>query len=621
MNVHHNVGSGDDDLDRVFRAVEGITSVGAFIGVLEQLTTSTSLADDEIFGWPVLSLRHPRLRGPVGKHFAKILQYPNVIALLQTRALAATGLLVPGASRAQRGAMAGTMCGSSMAMQTRMGYGLDGSDHFAFINYAGAMLEKLFPNDRRAREAAAAFIAAQSCMSYFTAGVSKLISPAWRDGTAIAQIFRTGTYGDRAFYEMVRDRPALCKAIAWSTIAGEMAFPLALVAPKPVTRGILGMGLGFHLANAKFMGLNRFIWSFAGTYPAVAHVSEKLGPALRAKALPAARTVATRTSGGKAAWRLAAGAAVAVGAGAGAAKLLGSRRRTRLAGSAPGEFVRVGGRKVHVMARTSGSGPTVVFENAMACPATEWAWVTSGLHPDTPYLSYDRPGAGWSEPTGRQSAAEATAALKQLIDTLGLQPPYIMVGHSVGGLLIRSFTLRNPGLVGGLVFVDSSHPDQLQRSGAQRDGLPWVRQSFTRRYVRTHFRPDCTQLDSGAIAHLPDSMVEATNECLSRPELWGAARRELAEWTTSWASDARRTTDLSPRPIAVLTAGKTVQADRVHGELQRELAALSDDTQHEIVQEANHDGLVMSREHASRVTASINWVSSALTTGQPEALV
>ncbi|NGO43243.1 alpha/beta fold hydrolase [Streptomyces ureilyticus] len=604
-------GGADRELDRVFRRVEGITSVGAFIGALEQLTTASTLADDEIFGWPVLRLNGPDLTTGLGKYVAKALEYPHVVALIQTKALAAAGLVLPGASRAQRGALTGTMCGTGMATQMRLGYGLDGSDHFAFINYAGSLLEKLFPHDRRAREAAAAFIAAHSCFSYFTAGVSKLVSPAWRDGSAIPQIFRTGTYGDPDLYEFVRDRPWACKALAWTTIVGETAFPLALVAPKPVSRGILGMGLSFHVANARFMGLNRFVWSFAGTYPAVDHASSRIGPAVRGKALSAVRAVTTRPGRATAALGV---AAAAVGVGAGAAKFLGERRRTRLAQSAPGEFVSAGGGRAHVLARTRGGGPSVIFESALACPATEWSWVLDQLPSDTPYLAYDRPGNGWSAPAAGLDAERSVARLKQLIDTLGLKPPYILVGHSFGGLLIRSFALRHPSSIGGLVFVDSTHPDQIERSSRQRENVPWTRQRLARRRLTSLTRPVLRRThDVGAVTELPGPMAEATAHCMQFPEPWAAARQEFGQWTRSWAPDARRLTDLSPLPVSVLTAAHTVTADPVHGLLQSELAGLSKVSRHETVDDADHDGLVMRREHAARVAAHIDWVSTTLT--------
>ncbi|OZM73082.1 hypothetical protein CFN78_12765 [Amycolatopsis antarctica] len=141
----------------------------------------------------------------------------------------------------------------------------------------------------------------------------------------------------------------------------------------------------------------------------------------------------------------------------------------------PGELVRVGGQDVHVLARRQGEGPTVVFENAMMCPSPEWAWVAGRLGPDVPYVAYDRPGTGWSSPAGPQSAKDLSARLLNLLTTLGMHTPYILVGHSVGGLLIRDFARRYPDSSAGLVFVDSSHPDQLARSAQQRNDLPWVR--------------------------------------------------------------------------------------------------------------------------------------------------
>ncbi|NIY69004.1 hypothetical protein SMALB_7105 [Streptomyces malaysiensis] len=589
--------------------MEGITSVGAFTSALEQMTTASTLADDEIFGWPVLRLMRPYLHSGKGRQFARILEYPQVVGLVQSRGLAAAGLILPGASRAQRGVLSAAMCGTSMATQTRMGYGLDGSDHFAFINYAGATLEKLFPHDPRAREAAAAFIAVHSCLSYFTAGVCKLDSPVWRDGTAIPMIFRTGTYGDPDFYAFVRDRPWACKALAWTTIAGEMAFPLALVVPKPVARGILGMGAGFHLANARFMGLNRFLWSFAGTYPAVDHVSARVGPVVRSKVASGARALAARPGRAGAALGIAAAAA---GVAVGTAKVLGERRRARLARTAPGAYVSAAGSRLHVLARTAGDRPTVIFESGLACPATEWAWVADQLPPGTPYLAYDRPGIGWSDPVRVSDAEEYAARLKRLIQALGLKPPYIMVGHSVGGLLIRSFARRNPEAVGGLVFVDSSHPDQIERSARQRENLPWVRRELTRRYLKSLLRPSGGSYDFGAVAELPGPLAKVTKRCMMSPESWRAARQEYGEWTRSWAPDARALADLSPWPVSVVTAGRTAESDPVHGRLQSELAALSPVSRHDTVKGAAHDALVMSAEHAPRVVEGIEWVSSAL---------
>lgn len=605
--------SGRDELDAVFRKVELFTSVGATIGALEQLASSRTLADDGLFGWPVMRLRAPMWWRRAGmERLEKVFGYPNVVGLVTTRALAGLGLTLPGATRAQRGVLAGTMCATAHGLHTRMaGYGLDGSDHLTFVNYAVSAAEKAFGNDPRAREALARFLAAQVCLAYFTSGAAKLVSPVWRDGTAIPEIFRTSMFGDDRFYQAVRERPWLAKSVAWTTILGEMAFPLVLVAPRPVARSILASGGLFHLANARFMGLNRFIWSYCSTYPALAHVSRSLGSSTRT-ATPAPHAAHPRLpvplTPGARRGALAAGAGLAVLAGA-AARRVRRTRDARLRSSMPGRLVRVGGRNVHALARTQGAGPTVVFENGLAAPATQWGWVAGGLRTDTPFLAYDRPGTGWSDTArGRQEAGALSSDLLALLRELGLEPPYVLVGHSVGGLLVRCFARRHPELVCGLVLADSSHPEQFRRSPRQREALPWIKQRMTTSYLQaqTGLLKHSDRMDK--IATLPPQDAAATRGSLRHPRVWRTALRELELSQRSWSPDAALPHPDPAMPVAVLTAGETVRSDPAHTELQGELGALTDVSRQDLVDEAGHESLVLAAPHAKHVVESIEWV-------------
>jgi len=270
-----------DDIDHAFQRVEQLTAVGATISALELLATSKSLDDNGLLGWPISRTRMLSLNRGLGKQLDKVLKYPQVVNVVRARAASGLGLLTPRVSRRGRGAALAGMTSTAAAMNLRSNYGLDGSDHFAFINFAVSLLEKAYPHDRRAREAALLFIAAQSCLSYFTSGAVKLTSPVWRSGDAITGVFRTRTYGDKLFYKVTKDNKLVAQGLAWMVMLSEVMFPLVLVAPKPIARLILLSGMGFHLGNARFMGLNRFFWSFVATYPAVAHFSRSLGFAER----------------------------------------------------------------------------------------------------------------------------------------------------------------------------------------------------------------------------------------------------------------------------------------------------------------------------------------------------
>jgi pimeloyl-ACP methyl ester carboxylesterase len=77
---------------------------------------------------------------------------------------------------------------------------------------------------------------------------------------------------------------------------------------------------------------------------------------------------------------------------------------------------------------------------------------------------YDRPGLDWSDAVARWPSAEALAReLHDLLQAAGVAPPYVVVGHSIGGLIARMFTHLYPGEVRGMALIDSSHPQQHRR--------------------------------------------------------------------------------------------------------------------------------------------------------------
>src|ERR1700754_4213072 len=113
------------------------------------------------------------------------------------------------------------------------------------------------------------FIAAQAVLSYFTAGVAKLISPIWRRGEAMPAILGTYIHGLAPVSRVMASRPALGFVLGWTVILFEVSFPVVLIAPESVAVAILGVGLTFHLVSAVLMGLNSFVWPFPATYACV----------------------------------------------------------------------------------------------------------------------------------------------------------------------------------------------------------------------------------------------------------------------------------------------------------------------------------------------------------------
>jgi pimeloyl-ACP methyl ester carboxylesterase len=121
---------------------------------------------------------------------------------------------------------------------------------------------------------------------------------------------------------------------------------------------------------------------------------------------------------------------------------------------APGRFVEAGGSRLHLHERGSGR-PAVILEAGIAGSSLGWALVQPAIAAFTKACSYDRAGLGFSgKVIGPRTVEQMTSDLRALLTSAGTSPPYILVGHSFGGLLIRAYANFYPQDVAGLVFVD-----------------------------------------------------------------------------------------------------------------------------------------------------------------------
>jgi pimeloyl-ACP methyl ester carboxylesterase len=140
------------------------------------------------------------------------------------------------------------------------------------------------------------------------------------------------------------------------------------------------------------------------------------------------------------------------------------RQQTAQKYPALGKLVDIGGRKIQIDCRGSGA-PTVVLESGLdAYGSLSWAKVHDDIAQATRVCAYSRAGLLWSDPAPgdfdrKQTAQDLHAALIKA----GEKTPWVMVGHSLGGPHIMTFTSLYDKEVAGLVFVDASHPDQIER--------------------------------------------------------------------------------------------------------------------------------------------------------------
>jgi len=137
-----------------------------------------------------------------------------------------------------------------------------------------------------------------------------------------------------------------------------------------------------------------------------------------------------------------------------------------------GELISVGSRKLHIHCTGAGA-PTVVVENGGAAFSFDWELVQPQVARFTRICTYDRAGYAWSD-TGPEfdTFDQATHDLHVLLTNAGVHGPYVLVGHSLGGMLARFFQAKYRREVVGVVLVDSSHEESLQHVGLKVVRIP-----------------------------------------------------------------------------------------------------------------------------------------------------
>jgi pimeloyl-ACP methyl ester carboxylesterase len=266
----------------------------------------------------------------------------------------------------------------------------------------------------------------------------------------------------------------------------------------------------------------------------------------------------------------------------------------------PGRLIDVGGHRLHVVSLGRGR-PVVLFESGIGASSLNWSRVQRDASQFSATCVYDRSGYGWSDPSRRRpSAGEACEQLERLVDHAGLEPPFVLVGHSFGGYVVQIFAARNPGAVAGLVLIDSiTWPEWRAPGRAQQRALDGgaifagigavlavfgvVRFALNRlqagstglpRAVLAAFGPAATSVVSklvGEVAKMPPETWPAIRAHWSRPKSFLAIARHLRALPRSAeeVETALAQVDRWPFPVTVLTSAAASPAQVA---LQRQLA-------------------------------------------------
>lgn len=262
----------------------------------------------------------------------------------------------------------------------------------------------------------------------------------------------------------------------------------------------------------------------------------------------------------------------------------------------PGTLVDMGGYKMHIYCIGSGS-PTVILDSGLGDSMLSWARVQSHIAQFTRVCSYDRAGMGWSDSSPNpRTSREVARELYELLLKSEIKPPYILVGHSWGGLNMQVFAKNHLQDLSGMVLVDSSHENQMSRFPQE------VQRSVSGEYAEIRkaqvLLPFGIPRLMGGCEDNPPELKAETNAVGCQSKVFAEIMAELKSFESD-PGDSLTPGLLgnlplvvlshdSKQPIAGMPAATQEQMAQIWITMQNELAQLSSNSSHIEVKDSGH---------------------------------
>lgn len=280
----------------------------------------------------------------------------------------------------------------------------------------------------------------------------------------------------------------------------------------------------------------------------------------------------------------------------------------------PGQLIDVGGHKLHISCTGSGS-PTVILEAGLGEPAAMMSgWIQPGVATATKVCVYDRAGKGWSEPAETPQGGLGIATdLHTLLGRAKIDGPYVLAGHSSGGVYMQVFAARYPDQVAGVVLLDSQPPDAIANLPGYASDYEGIRRV-------TALYPSLARLGvmrlfySSAAAGLPPE-ARAEERAFWSTASHNRSLRDEVLGLKAALTQAQALTTLSDKPLIVVTAVEEAQAGWLP--LQENMVDLSTNSIHRVMQDATHTSLVEDQGDSSISIQAILDVVAAVRSGAP----
>ncbi len=284
------------------------------------------------------------------------------------------------------------------------------------------------------------------------------------------------------------------------------------------------------------------------------------------------------------------------------------------AGPMPGKLVDVGGYRLHLSCTGTG-GPTVVLLNGLGETSPLWARIQPAVATTSRVCAYDRAGQAWSDDSPNPSDATSAATdLHRLLAAAGEAGPFVLAGHSSGGVHALTYTHLYPNDVAGIVLLDSASPHQVELVKPFNGEYQVMRRVLA--VAPTVFRFGLGHaLAPMSTPSLPGGAGEQVSAFANSPRGWANMRADQAALPVTFRQ-AQALTTLGDTPLVVLTAKDNVDNKPGWGTAQDQMAALSTNSRHTVA-DLSHVGLLTDPTGAAQTVTAITDVVTATRTHNP----
>jgi len=281
----------------------------------------------------------------------------------------------------------------------------------------------------------------------------------------------------------------------------------------------------------------------------------------------------------------------------------------------PGQLIDVGGYKLHLYCAGEGA-PTVILDAAFPAQVSNWVWVQPQLAKTTRVCAYDRAGHGWSDlgPEPRDAKQHARE-LKTLLEKANVPGPYVLVGHSLGGLYVREFADMFSDQVAGMALLEGTHPDVWKRQNLPEGVGADARQlNMAPTLARVGFFRAGLFPVPKADAVLPEPQRNAEQAYFNAVKYFENLRAVNNSFSAA-LQQVRETKSLGAKPLAIVVGTASENFQGVARELQNDLLNLSTNSVFVSVDGATHSGLVDDERFAAETANAILEVVKAVRNG------